>query len=353
VSRIEAGHHNLEELTMRLYCGIDLHSNNHVITILDEADRRVFERRVANDLALTRAALAPFREHLVGVAVESTFNWYWLVDGLMESGYRLHLVNTAAVQKYSGLKHCDDRHDARWLAHLLRHGILPTGYIYPKEQRAVRELARQRGRLVQLRSAQVTALQTQIWRVTGEKLAARILKSEADEGWPALNYEEQRIGVQSARRVIATLNDEVESLEQRLLQRVKLAQPFQVLRTVNGVGEILALTIMLEVGDIDRFQNVGQFASYCRCVESIHSSNGKRKGEGNRRNGNPHLAWAFHEAAHFAIRYLPAAQRFYQRKARERNAIVAMKALAHKLARACYYVLRDNVAFEPDRLFSH
>ena len=338
---------------MELYCGIDLHSTNHMITILDETDRRVFERRLANDLDLTRRALEPFREHLAGVAVESTFNWYWLVDGLMESGYRLHLVNTAAVQKYSGLKHVDDRHDARWLAHLLRLGILPTGYIYPKEQRAVRDLARQRGRLVQLRSSQLTALQTQIWRVTGEKLNARILKGSADEGWPALSSEELRMGVASARRVIATLNDEIESLEQRLVQRVKLEKSFQVLRTVNGIGEILALTIMLEVGDIRRFASVGQFASYCRCVESVHSSNGKRKGEGNRKNGNPHLAWAFHEAAHFAIRYLPAAQRFYQRKARERNAIVAMKALAHKLARACYYVLRDGVAFEPARLFSH
>jgi transposase len=338
---------------MELYCGIDLHSTNHVITILDEADRRVFERRLANDLQLTRRTLEPYREHLVGVAVESTFNWYWLVDGLMDLGYRLHLVNTAAVQKYSGLKHCDDRHDARWLAHLLRLGILPTGYIYPKEERAVRDLARQRGRLVQLRSSQVTALQTQIWRVTGKKLSARILKADADEGWPALNYEEQRIGVASVRRVIGTLTEEIESLEQRILQRVQLAKPFQVLRTVSGIGEILALTIMLEVGDIRRFASAGQFASYCRCVESIHSSNGKRKGEGNRRNGNPHLAWAFHEAAHFAIRYLPGAQRFYQRKARERNAIVAMKALAHKLARACYYVLRNEVEFVPERLFSH
>jgi len=273
---------------MRLYGGIDLHSNNHMVTLIDEQDRRVFERRLGNDIELTRRTLEPFREHLVAIAVESTFNWYWLVDGLMDSGYELRLVNTAAVQHYSGLKHCDDRHDARWLAHLLRLGILPTGYIYPKEQRAVRDLARQRLRLVQLRS---------------------------------------------------------------VLERVKLDEPYRNLMTVNGIGPILALTIMLEVGPITRFASVGQFASYCRCVESIHSSNGKKKGEGNRKNGNPHLAWAFHEAAHFAVRYLPAAQRFYARKARERNSIVAMKALAHKLARACYYVLRDGVPFVPERLF--
>ena len=336
---------------MRLYGGIDLHSNNHMVTLIDEQDRRVFERRLGNDIELTRRTLEPFREHLVAIAVESTFNWYWLVDGLMDSGYELRLVNTAAVQHYSGLKHCDDRHDARWLAHLLRLGILPTGYIYPKEQRAVRDLARQRLRLVQLRSAEVTALQNRIWRSTSIKVCARILKGRSDEGWPALNSEELRTGVASARRVIATLNDEIEQLEQQVLERVKLDEPYRNLMTVNGIGPILALTIMLEVGPITRFASVGQFASYCRCVESIHSSNGKKKGEGNRKNGNPHLAWAFHEAAHFAVRYLPAAQRFYARKARERNSIVAMKALAHKLARACYYVLRDGVPFVPERLF--
>lgn len=338
---------------MELYCGIDLHSTNHMVTILDETDRRVFERRLANDIRETLRALAPYREHLVGVAVESTFNWYWLVDGLMEAGFRLHLVNTAGVQKYSGLKYVDDRHDARWLAHLLRLGILPTGYIYPKEQRAVRDLARQRGRLVQLRSSQITSLQCQIWRSTSIRLTSRVLKADSDEHWPTLPEEAMRVGVDSARRVIATLNQQIEALEQDLLQRVKLAGSFRSLLTVNGIGQVLALTIMLEVGDIGRFENAGKFASYCRCVESVHTSNGKRKGEGNGKNGNPHLAWAFHEAAHFAIRYLPAAQRFYQRKARERNAIVAMKALSHKLARACYYVLRDRVDFDPARLFSH
>ena len=112
---------------MGLYCGIDLHSNNHVLTVIDEADRRVYERRLPNDLVVTKAALEPYRAELVAVAVESTFNWYWLVDGLMEAGYAVRLVNTAAVRQYDGLKHSDDEHDAFWLAHLMRLGILPTG----------------------------------------------------------------------------------------------------------------------------------------------------------------------------------------------------------------------------------
>ncbi len=337
---------------MRLYGGIDLHSNNHVLTIIDEQDRRVYERRLANDVSLTRRALEPHRGELVAVAVESTFNWYWLVDGLMESGYAVRLVNTAAVKQYEGLKHSDDRHDAFWLAHLLRLAILPTGYIYPKAERGLRDLARQRARLVQHRSAHLTSVQNQIWRSTGVKITARALKDMGREAWPELTDEHTRLSVDSARTVIATLSAQIERLETRLLARVKLAPEFRSLLSVSGIGPILALTIMLEVGDIRRFPSVGQFASYCRCVESKRMSNGKKKGEANRKCGNPYLAWAFHEAAHFAVRYLPQAKRFYERKRQARNQIVAVRALAHKLARASYYVMRDRVAFSAEQLFA-
>ncbi|KZN53869.1 IS110 family transposase [Pseudoalteromonas luteoviolacea] len=134
---------------MALYCGIDLHSNNHVIVINDENDKTVFSKRIANDISLSLECLRPFQKQLVGVAIESTFNWYWLVDGLVENGFNMLLVNTAAVKQYEGLKYSDDFKDAFHLAHLMRLGILPTGYIYPKEQRAVRDMLRRRMQLVQ------------------------------------------------------------------------------------------------------------------------------------------------------------------------------------------------------------
>jgi transposase len=158
---------------MGLYCGIDLHSNNHVLTVIDEADRRVYERRLPNELAITKAALEPYRAELVAVAVESTFNWYWLVDGLMEAGYAVRLVNTAAVRQYEGLKPTDDEHDAFWLAHLMRLGILPTGYIYPKSERGLRDLARQRMRLVQHRSSLITSVQEPGVALDGRAAAQR------------------------------------------------------------------------------------------------------------------------------------------------------------------------------------
>jgi transposase len=138
---------------MKVYCGIDLHSNNNYLVVLDDEHQLVLSRKLPNCLEAIVDCLNPYREQLVGIAVESTFNWYWLVDGLMEQGYRVHLVNTSAVRQYEGLKYRDDRHDARWLAHLLQLGVLPCGYIYPKEERPLRDLLRRRAFLVRAQAA--------------------------------------------------------------------------------------------------------------------------------------------------------------------------------------------------------
>lgn len=338
---------------MGLYCRIDLHSNNHVVTMIDEADRRLYERRHPNELSLTVSALEPFRNELVGVAVESTFNWYWLVDGLMDAGFAVRLVNTAAVQQYSGLKHSDDWHDAFWLAHLLRLGILPTGYIYPKEQRGIGDLARQRMRLVQHRASHIVSVQNQIWRSSGVRLDARTIRGERPSvQWPTLPDQYVGMSVEAARAAIDALSEQIRQLEQTLLSLVKPTPMHRLLTTVVGIGPVLALVIALEIGDIGRFPSAGDFASYCRLVDSEKTSNNKKKGEANRKNGNPYLAWAFMEAAQFALRYLPEAKRFYERKRRQRHMVLAKKALAHKLARACYQRLRHEVPFERERLFA-
>ena len=129
---------------MKLYSGIDLHSSNSFVGVINEQDQRLFRRKLPNDLSTILQALDPFKESLEGVVVESTFNWYWLVDGLMENGYKVHLANPSAIKQYEGLKHTDDNWDSFWLAHLLRLGILPEGYIYPKETRSVRDFLRRR-----------------------------------------------------------------------------------------------------------------------------------------------------------------------------------------------------------------
>jgi transposase len=155
------------------------------------------------------------------------------------------------------------------------------------------------------------------------------------------------LAVKANLSVMRCLEAEIKSLEQVVKERVKLKPAFRYLLTVSGIGQTLALTIMLETGDIRRFPRVGNFASYCRCVGSEKLSNGKRKGKGNTKNGNKYL-----EAANFAIRYEPLIARFYQRKKAKTHGVVAIKAVAHKLSRACYYVMRDEVPFDVGRAFA-
>src|SRR5881409_4245745 len=149
---------------MSLYGGIDLHANNSVIVLLNERDEVIYQKRLPNDLPTILEQLAPHHAEIKGLVVESTYNWYWLVDGLMEAGYRVHLANPTAIQQYSGLKYTDDHSDARWLAHLLRLAVLPEGYIYPKQERVVRDLLRKRGQLVHQRTANLLSIQSLISR---------------------------------------------------------------------------------------------------------------------------------------------------------------------------------------------
>lgn len=335
------------------YCGIDLHSNNSVVVVMDAQGKVVYRRRLDNDLRWIEQALAPYRAGLRGVVVESTFNWYWLVDGLMAAGYPVKLANTTAIQQYSGLKHTDDESDAEWLAEMLRLGILPTGYIYPPAERAVRDLLRTRARLVRQRTANLLSIQNLVQRSTGGRMKRDVLK-RLDPAQPAELVENADVALAIATtvRVRECLDTQIAALEKVVLGRVKLRPEFVQLKTIPGVGDILGLTIMLEAGAIRRFPSVGDFASYCRCVGSAKLSNFKKKGVGNVKNGNRYLAWAFVEAANFAPRYSAPIQRFYQRKQGRTNAIVAIKTVAHKLARAAYYILRDQVAFDVTKAFA-
>ena len=339
---------------MKLYAAIDLHSNNNVLVILDEQDKIVYERRLANDLQLVLGALGPYRGDVQAVAVESTYNWYWLVDGLMEQGYEVKLVNTSAVKTYEGLKYTGDEHDARHLAHLMRLGLLPTGYIYPQEERSVRDLLRKRSQLVRCRTAQILGIQNLVSRNTGHGISSGDIRELTEEGIEGHcgGDADRSLAIKSNLAVLRCLDERIEILEQRVLTQGKIKSVFKPLLTVAGVGKVLGLTIMYETGAVERFGRVGQFASYARCVSSERFSNGKKKGEGNRKNGNKYLGWAFVEAAHFAVRYNDRIRRFYQRKKAKTNGIVAIKAVAHKLARACYHVIKDQVPFDDEKAFA-
>jgi transposase len=305
-----------------------------------------------NRLSEDIAALEPHRERIVAVAVESTFNWYWLVDGLAEAGYETRLVNTAAVKQYDGLKHTDDSHDARLLAQLMRLGILPVGYIMPKEHRALRDLLRKRLQLVQQRTANILSLENLKQRNEGVHLTVNDLRSMDVESLTKNESNPHRaMALGTTLEVIMSLGAQIAKLESAILASVKSNEDWQRLQTIWGVGKILAMTIHLETGPVERFASPGDYASYCRCVKATRLSNGKSKGTGNTRCGNRYLAWAWMEASNYAIRFYPQAKRFYERKTARTNTIVARKALAHKLARAGWHVMHARAKFDPARVF--
>ncbi|WP_019215489.1 IS110 family RNA-guided transposase [Legionella tunisiensis] len=337
---------------MKLYGGIDLHSNNSVVVLIDEEGREILRKRIANDLIKIVSLLEPWRSNLLGVVVESTYNWYWLVDGLMESGFKVHLANTAAIQQYSGVKYTDDTSDARWLSELLRLGILPEGYIYPKEQRTARDLMRKRMQLVQQSTLNVQSIQGLYARHLNKRISANKIKQlTAEQVDVDFLIPHVALAVKSNLVVMNCLQEQINTLEKVLKKDLRLERAFEQLTSIDGIGLVLALTIMLETGAISRFDTVGDYASYCRCISGAKFSNGKKKGNTNSKNGNKFLAWAFTEAANFAIRYNETVKQYYQRKLAKTNKVVAIKTVAHKLARACFYVLRDQVEFNVQKAF--
>jgi transposase len=338
---------------MKLYTGFDLHSSNNYLAIVDEKGKRVYKRRLRNDPENILTALMPHKDNITGIVVESTYNWYWLVDMLMEEGYKVHLANPAGIQQYKGMKYRDDKDDAFWLAEMLRLGILPEGYIYPKEERPIRDLLRKRGHLVRLRTSLILSLQNIISRNNGFKITANDMKAlRVDHVAPVLQHNEDLAFVgKVSKESIDFFTRKIKDIESVVGKRMTLEKPYTYLLSIYGVGKILSLTIMLESGPMERFKKAGNYVSYCRKVSSKWISNNKKKGKGNVRCGNKYLAWAFSEAAELARRSYPEARAYYNRKMQKTNFMVAHNALSHKLAKAAYYIMKDGVSFMPEKIF--
>jgi transposase len=339
-------------MTTTLYCGIDLHSNNSVISIQDKSSHQVYEKRLPNDLPTILDALEPYKQDLQGCVVESTYNWYWLVDGLMEAGHQVNLANPAAIEQYSGIKYTNDYTDARFLAHLLSLEILPTGYIYPKETRGIRDILRRRLLLVDQRASQRTSLQSLLARHTGKRLSeGQLKKLGSEELQLLLPIPGTNLIAEALLTMIQSMSEVIEQLEREVFSHCVKQKAYQLLTSIGGVGKILGATIVLETGDIQRFPDAGHYLSYARCVNSQKISNGKSKGRNNRKNGNRYLGLAYMQAAHLAAIWEPQVKRFYQKKQAKSHIMVAKKAVAGKLARAIYHMLSKQEPFDVERAF--
>jgi transposase len=335
-----------------LMAGIDLHSNNIMVGIMNQEGVRVTHQKLPCRMESILSFLAPYRERLERLAVESTYNWYWLVDGLRAAGYPVVLANPAGFSPYNGLKHADDKSDAFFLAEMLRLKILPQGYVYDAAQKPVRDLLRRRISLVQQRTALMLSFKSLFTRTTGGAMPLGRLKelgvAEAQELY-AHPANQLIAGVQIEH--IEQLNASIARLEKAVLKVAQTQPCYPRLKTLPGVGVILGLTMTMEIGDIKRFAGPGEFASYCRTVRAQRTSNDKKKGENNRKCGNKYLAWAFVEAANFARRHDAPCRKWFDRKAARTNSIIATKALACKLAKAAWFLIAEDEDYDGRRVF--
>lgn len=339
-------------MTEALMAGIDLHSNNVMIGIMDQSGRRVKHQKLDCDLGKIDQFLRPFQSRLQKIAVESTYNWYWLVDGLRALSYPVVLANPSGMEQYSGIKHADDKNDAYFLADLLRLNILPEGYIYDATLRPVRDLLRRRLGLVQQRTMLMLSFKSLHVRTTGQPLSlSRVKGMTAQEAVCLYEHPANQLIAKVQKEHIEQFDQSIERIEKAVLRSARELPYYRRLNTLPGVGKILGMTITLEVGQISRFKSAGNFASYCRAVASERTSNEKVKGHNNRKCGNKYLSWAFVEAANFARRSNERCRRWYDRKAARTSTVIAVKALACKLAKAAWHVMAQDTDYAEERVF--
>lgn len=305
---------------MTFYSGIDLHTKKSQFCIIDEDGRKVKEVNLDNDLSLILEFLEPFGKD-VHIAIESTINWYWIVDELMEAGYDVKLAHTLGLYMITGAKVKTDRRDAFKLAKLLRMGEIPEAYIYPREKRPLRDLLRRRAGLVQQRAECYSSLRVQFMKYNLNTMSGNDVKQllPADIYIMPIPQELKDYCVMILER-IDLLSSQIEEIDTRLKDVTVQDPKFKLLLTLPGVMYVLGLTIYYEIGDIGRFGDARQFASYCRLVPGIsQSSNTVKRGKG-KKQGNHYLKFAFTQAANIAVRYYPKLRKFRDKHANRRKA---------------------------------
>jgi transposase len=333
------------------YCGIDLHAKAMYVCILDQSGTKLVHKNLPTTPEAFLRAVAPYREDLV-VAVECIFTWYWLADLCEREGIAFVLGHALYMKAIHGGKAKNDKIDAHKIAVLLRGGMVPQAYVYPAEMRATRDLLRRRCHLVRKRA----------------ELLAHIKNTNSQYNLPEIGkklaYKANREGVEdhfpdpSVRKTIEVDVSLIDHYDQ-LLGEVELyitrsakahdVQTFARLQSVPGIGQILALVLLYEIQDIARFPRVQDFVSYCRLVKCAKESGGKRLGTSGKKIGNVHLRWAFAEAAVLFLRQNQPGKEYFTKLERKHGKAKALTVLAHKLARAVYYMLSREQAFDLKR----
>lgn len=332
----------------QFYCGIDLHARTMYVCILDQAGETLLHRNMKATPEALLKAIAPYRDQLV-MAAECMFTWYWLADFCAEHSIPFVLGHALYMKAIHGGKAKNDKIDAHKIAVLLRGGMLPQAYVYPAEMRATRDLLRRRMHLARKRGELLAHVQNTHSQYNlpalGQKIAYKANRHGVAERFvdPAV---QKSIEIDLA--LIGYYDELLRDLELAIVKAARHhdANTLYLLRTVPGIGKILSLVLLYEIHDIERFPRVQDFASYCRLVKCAKESAGKRSGTSGTKIGNAHLKWAFSEAAVLFLRDNPAGQKFLTRLEKKHSKGKALTILAHKVARAVYYMLKRKTAFD-------
>jgi transposase len=337
------------------YCGIDLHARTMYLCIFDRDGQILLHKNMKSSPEAFLAAVEPFREDLV-VAVECIFTWYWLADLCRSEGIEFVLGHALYMKAIHGGKAKNDKIDAFKIATLLRGGTLPVGYAYPREWRATRDLLRRRQHLVRRRGSLLAHIQNTHHQYNlptpGSKIAYKANRVGVAEVFDELDARKSmEVDFMLIENYDTTIRDIENHLERRARQHD--SQGYHRLRTVPGIGKILALTILYEIHDVSRFPKVQNFLSYSRLVKCEHSSAGKKLGTGGAKIGNVHLKWAFSEAAVLFLRCNPEGQKLQRRLAGRHGKSKALSILAAKLGRAVYLMLSQDRTFDMEKFLAH
>ena len=333
------------------YCGVDLHARTLYLCIFSQAGDKLLHREVAAEPVTFLEAIAPYRAGLV-VAAECMFAWYWLADLCAQENIPFVLGHALYMKAIHGGKSKNDRIDSEKIATLLRGGTLPVAYVYPKGLRETRDLLRRRMHLVHRRAEAITHVVNTNSQYNLPPFGKKLIYAKNRE---ALKIAQRfadpsvRKNVEADLAVIDRYDEVIAELELYLERTVKVedGQTYYLLRTIPGVGKILALVLLYEIHDIRRFADVGNFLSYARLIRPDHESAGKKCGFGQKKIGNAHLRWALGEAVALVVRDSDQAKKWLARRQKKSGKGKAMGILAAKLGRAIYWMLRRKEAFDP------
>lgn len=336
------------------YCGIDLHTTKMYLCILNDAGEKVLHQNMRTKPELFLRAIKPFRDDIV-VSAECMFAWYWLADLCADENIPFVLGHALYMRAIHGGKSKNDRIDSYKIAALLKGGLIPQAYVYPRKMRATRDLMRRRNHFMRKRAELFAHTQNTAHQYNLQDPLGRIAKPKNREGVvERFDLSCVRKSIEANMEMAATYDRVIAALERDILQSARSHDPVSLalLKTIPGVGRIIALNLLYEIENIERFPRVQDFVSYSRLVKCAKESNGKRYGSSGKKIGNAHLRWAFSEASQLFLKCNEPGKKYLEKITNKHGKGKALSILAHKMGRAVYYILKNQKAFDKDKFLS-